>query len=187
VREAAPAAERARAAIGLAADAAGVAIGAVLAAIAVARRAKPVHPHGVTYGARLSVPGAAGAPAGFVVGALPDASSPRPAGADEFHRLARAASSGRLTFGLAIATLPGNFERVATIHIGEPLPDVLEGLRFNPFQSGGGLHPTGMLNRMRRVAYPLSQRALAATGPCAAAAAGRRGAAGTRALTTGLR
>ena len=232
------------------ADAAGAAIGAVLAGVGFVRRAKPVHPHGVTYRARLAVGGAPCAPpassllstsgehdavvrfsrslgvprplpdllgmsirvidaygrdrhqdlllvtsgrrprlhhvflpardlqgrpyssaipyaAGdrrFVVGALPDADSPRPAGGDEFERLARAAASGRLTFGLAVAALPGPFERVATLHVVQPLADTLESLRFNPFNSGGGLAPSGMLNRMRRTAYPLSQRAWGAAG-----------------------
>ena len=234
----------------LAADAAGVAIGAVLAGVGVVRRAKPVHPHGVTYRARLSVPGADAAPAAstllstpadhaalvrfsrslglprplpdllgmsirvidaygrdrhhdfllvtsgehpvlhhvflpsgdvqqrpyssalpyaagerrFIVGAVPDAASPRPAGDDEFERLARAAATGRLTFGLAVAALPGPFARVATLHVLDPLPDSLEGLRFSPFNSGGGLQPSGLLNRTRRMAYPLSQRARAAAG-----------------------
>jgi hypothetical protein len=47
----------------LAADAAGVAIGTILAAVGFVRRSKPVHPHGVSYRARLSVPGATAAPA----------------------------------------------------------------------------------------------------------------------------
>jgi hypothetical protein len=234
----------------LAADAAGVAIGAILAGVGFVRRAKPVHPHGVTYRARLSLPGAAAAPAAstllgtagehdaivrfsrslglprplpdllgmsirvidaygagrhqdlllvtsgrrpvlhhvflpadyvqqrpyssaipyaagdrrFIVGALPDARAPRPTGADAFERLARAAASGRLTFGLAVAAVPGPFVRVGTIHVLDPLPDTLEGLRFSPFNSGGGLRPSGLLNRMRRTAYPLSQRAWAAAG-----------------------
>lgn len=234
----------------LAADATGLAIAAGLAGVALVRRAKPVHPHGVTYRARLSVPGAPGAPAAsallatpaehdaivrfsrsigvprplpdllgmsirvidaygagrhqdfllvtagarpllhhlllpardvqqrpyssafpygagdrrFVVGALPDAPSPRPPGDDEFHRLERAAATGRLTFGLAVAALRGPFDRVATLQIQEPLADTLESLRFNPFHCGGGLQPSGLLNRMRRAAYPLSQRAWGATG-----------------------
>lgn len=233
-----------------AADAAGLAIGAALGGVALLRRSKPVHPHGATYRARLSVPGAGCAPAAstllatpaehhaivrfsrsigvprplpdllgmsirvvdaygpgghqdfllvtsgarpllhhvllpardvqqrpyssalpyragdrrFVVGALPDADSPRPAGDDELHRLARAAATGRLTFGLAVAPLPGRFERVATLHVQAPLSDTLEALRFNPFHTGGGLQPTGLVNGMRRAAYPLSQRAWAATG-----------------------
>lgn len=234
----------------LAADAAGLALGAVLAGAGFVRRAKPVHPHGVTYRARLSVPGAPGAPAAatllsapgehtaivrfsrsigtprplpdllgmsirvldaygpehhqdfllvsagarpllhhvllpagdvqqrpyssafpyaagdrrFVIGALPDPGSPRPDGGDEFHRLARAAATGRLTFALAVAAVRGRFERVATIHVEQPLPDTFEAVRFNPFQCGGGLRPSGLLNRMRRTAYPLSQRTWAAAG-----------------------
>ena len=214
------------------------------------RRAKPVHPHGATYRARLCVPGAPCAPAAstllatpgehaalvrfsrsiglprplpdllgmsirvidaygpgnhqdlllvtsgarpllhhvllpardvqqrpyssafaygagdrrFVVGAVADPGSPRPPGTDELHRLARAAATGRLSFGLAVAGLARPFERVATLHVEDPLPDTLEHLRFSPFHSGGGLHPTGLLNRMRRAAYPLSQRASAAAG-----------------------
>jgi len=249
-RPATPAGETARAVARLAADAAGAAIGAILAAVGLVRRAKPVHPHGVTYRARLSVPGATAAPAAstllsapgehdalvrfsrslglprhlpdllgmsmrvidaygrnrhqdfllvtcgarpilhhvflpagdvqqrpyssalpyaagerrFVVGAVPDARSPRPAGDDEFERLARAAATGRLTFGLAVAAVPGPFARVATIHVFDPLPTTLEGLRFSPFNSGGGLAPSGLLNRTRRIAYPLAQRAWAAAG-----------------------
>lgn len=232
------------------ADAAGAVIGAILAGVGFVRRAKPVHPHGVTYRARLSVPGATAAPAAstllstpgehdalvrfsrslglprplpdllgmslrvidaygrdrhqdfllvtcghrpvlhhvflpagdvqqrpyssalpyaagerrFVVGAVADAGSPRPAGDDEFERLARAAATGRLTFGLAVARVPGPFARVATVHVLDPLPGTLEGLRFSPFNSGGGLRPSGLLNRTRRTAYPLAQRAWAAAG-----------------------
>jgi len=236
--------------VALVADAAGLAIGAVLAGAAFVRRAKPVHPHGVTYRARLAVTGAACAPpassllstpgehdaivrfsrslgtprplpdllgmsirvidaygddrhqdlllvtsgsrpwlhhvflpasdvqqrpyssalpyrAGerrFIVGALPDAASPRPAGSDEMHRLARAAATGRLTFGLAVAAPGHPFARVATIHVREPLPDVFEALRYSPFNTGGGLRPSGVLNRMRRSAYPLAQAAWARAG-----------------------
>jgi hypothetical protein len=242
--------DRAPAPVGLAADAAGLALGATLAGVGFVRRAKPVHPHGVTYSARLSVPGAPWAPAGsallsapdehaaivrfsrsigtprplpdllgmslrvldaygpdlhqdfllvtcgarpllhhvllpardvqqrpyssafpyragdrrFVVGALPDPESPRPEGTDELHRLARAAATGRLTFALAVASVPGNFEPVGSIRVEQPLPDTFEALRFNPFHCGGGLRPSGLLNRMRRTAYPLSQRTWAAAG-----------------------
>ena len=30
---------------------------------------------------------------------------------------------------------------------------------FNPWNTGGGLEPAGFLNRLRDIAYPLSQRA----------------------------
>lgn len=63
-----------------------------------------------------------------------------------------------------MAALRGPFDRVATLQIQEPLADTLESLRFNPFHCGGGLRPSGLLNRMRRTAYPLSQRSWAAAG-----------------------
>ncbi|MCA1679469.1 MAG: hypothetical protein LC777_11205 [Actinobacteria bacterium] len=54
-------------------------------------------------------------------GALPEDSSPRPDGADTFDRLARAASTGRMAFALGIASLGERFDRVATLHVDEPL------------------------------------------------------------------
>jgi hypothetical protein len=223
--------------------AAGIATGVVLAAISVARRAKAVHPHGESYVAELSVPGAATAPAGslllgtagvhraivrfsrsvglprplpdllgmsirvldaygsgrhqdfllvssadlpvlhhvflpaadvqqrpytsslpyrsggalFVVGVLPDERSPRPDGDDEFHRLRAAAATGQLRFRLAVASIMGRFRPVAEIRIGASLPPTADALRFNPWNTGGGLEPAGVLNAMRRYAYPMSQ------------------------------
>ncbi|MCA1698371.1 MAG: hypothetical protein LC790_05480 [Actinobacteria bacterium] len=100
----------------------------------------------------------------FVVGALPEESSPRPDGADEFDRLARAAATGRMAFALGIASLGGRFDRVATLHVDEPLPVIFDALRFDPFNTGGGLRPAGLLNRLRDYAYPMSQRSWARTG-----------------------
>jgi hypothetical protein len=105
-----------------------------------------------------SLPYRAGAQT-FLVGAEPDPRSPRPSGHDELDRLARAAATGELRFGLTTARIGGRFRRVATIHVGERLPDRLDALRFNPFNSGGGMRPVGLLNRLRDHAYPLSQRA----------------------------
>ncbi|MCA1697607.1 MAG: hypothetical protein LC790_01360 [Actinobacteria bacterium] len=100
----------------------------------------------------------------FVIGALPEMSSPRPDGADEFDRLARAAATGRLTFALGIASLGERFGRVATLHVDGQLPAVFDALRFDPFNTGGGLRPAGLLNRLRDYAYPMSQRSWARTG-----------------------
>jgi hypothetical protein len=97
----------------------------------------------------------------FLLGVVPDPTSPRPAGRDEFDRLARAAAGGRLRFGLAIAPVNGRFQRIATLHVRERLPDALDALRFSPFNCGGGLQPVGLLNRLRDYAYPLSQAAWA--------------------------
>jgi hypothetical protein len=234
----------------LAVDAAGYAIGLVLAAVAAIRRGKAVHPHGVVYEAELAVtaaPAVAGgaklfAPAGprpalvrfsrslglprplpdllgmsvrvpdaygrgqhqdflmvtsvdapvghhlflpasdvqqrpyssslpyrvggrtLLVGALPRADSPRPDGEDELERLAVAAATGALVFDLAVAEIWGRFRPVAELRIGDPLPPEADALRFNPRNAGGGLEPAGFLNRLRDVAYPLSQRAWGRTG-----------------------
>jgi hypothetical protein len=95
----------------------------------------------------------------FLLGIVPDRTSPRPDGGDELDRLARAAATGRLTFGLAVAAVNGRFRVVGTLHVGRRLPDELDALRFNPFNCGGGLAPDGVLNRLRDYAYPLSQAA----------------------------
>lgn len=100
----------------------------------------------------------------FIVGVVPDAHSPRPPGRDEFDRLDRAAATGRLTFGLAVAAIGGRFRRVGTLRVGERLPQSVDALRFNPFNSGGGMAPAGVLNRLRDYAYPLSQAAWARRG-----------------------
>ena len=99
--------------------------------------------------------------ANFIVGVVPDAGAPRPPGGDEFDRLDRAAATGRLTFGLAIASAGGRFRRVGTLHVAGRMPETVDALRFNPFNSGGGMQPSGVLNRLRDYAYPLSQRAWA--------------------------
>jgi hypothetical protein len=96
----------------------------------------------------------------FLVGALPDAGSPRPPGDDEFDRLGAAAATGQLRFQLAIAPLRGRFRPVAELHIGARAPDELDALRFNPVENRGpGLEPVGFLNRMRDPAYRASQAA----------------------------
>ena len=94
-----------------------------------------------------------------LLGITSDPRSPRPEGRDEFDRLDRAAATGHLEFGLAVASLGGRFRRVGTLRVGERLPEELDALRFNPFNCGGGLEPVGWLNRLRDYAYPLSQAA----------------------------
>jgi hypothetical protein len=105
----------------------------------------------------------------FVVGLRAAEGSPRPRGGDEFERLERAALTGRLRFELVVASERGRFERVGTLSIGSKLPPSLDALRFNPFNTGGGLELAGVLNGLRGYAYPLSQRAWAKTGGRAAA------------------
>jgi hypothetical protein len=95
----------------------------------------------------------------FLVGALPDPRSPRPAGEDEFTRLELAAGTGRLRFQLAVASLKGRFQPVAELRIGSRLSPEIDALRFNPWNTGGGMAPTGVLNGARDRAYKLSQAA----------------------------
>jgi hypothetical protein len=97
----------------------------------------------------------------FLLGLTPDAGSPRPPGDDEFERLARAAATGQMTLGLAAAPVNGRFRRLASLKVGERLPQTLDALHFNPFNCGGGLEPVGFLNRLRDYAYPMSQAAWA--------------------------
>ena len=95
----------------------------------------------------------------FLVGALPRPESPRFEGGDELERLAAAAATGALVFDIAVAEVWGRFQPVAELRVGDPLPPESDALRFNPWNAGGGLEPTGLLNRLRDYAYPLSQRA----------------------------
>ena len=65
-----------------------------------------------------------------------------------------------MVFDLAVAPLRGRFRRVAKLHVEQRLPHGLDALRFNPIEhTGGGLEPTGVLNRLRAYAYPMSQAA----------------------------
>lgn len=224
-------------------EAAGVSIGAVLAALAIARRGKAFHPDGVVYDARLAITGDSAAPqaaellsrqgehpaiarfsravglprpipdllglslrvpdaygsgrhqdfllvtsadvpvlhhiflpawdvqqrpyssslpyraedALFLVGAVPRRDSPRPDGRDEFDRLQAAAVTGGLAFDVAVASMGGRFRPVGSLHIGRRLGRELDALRFNPWNTGGGMEPAGWLNGARDRAYKLSQ------------------------------
>lgn len=78
------------------------------------------------------------------------------AGPERF--LVGALPAGARRYDLAVAPLMGRFRAVARLEIGEPLPDDANAITFNPANSGGGLESAGFLNRVRSVAYPLSQR-----------------------------
>ena len=99
----------------------------------------------------------------FLVGFGPVPDSPRPAGSTLEQRLERAAATGDLRFSLMVSPLLGRFRPIGELRIGRRLPDELEGLRFNPWNTGGGLEPAGFLNRLRAYAYPASQKGW--TGP----------------------
>jgi hypothetical protein len=87
---------------------------------------------------------------------LPEPGSSRAGGADDLARLARAAGTGELTFRLAAAAPRGPMRLLGTIRVGAPLPD--DGaVRLNPYT--GELRPVGLINALRRRAYPMSQAA----------------------------
>jgi hypothetical protein len=230
---------------GILGEAAGLSIGAVLAALAAVRRGKAFHPAGVVHDAWLSIPGARDGPAAaellsrrgehraivrfsravglprpipdllglslriphaygenrhqdfllvtsadlplvhhiflpaldvqqrpytsslpyragkdlFLVGAVPRRDSPRPRGNDEFDRLQGAAATGRLAFDFAVAAFARRFRPVGSLHVGPQLGPGLDALRFNPWNTGGGMEPAGWLNGARDRAYKLSQGA----------------------------
>jgi hypothetical protein len=65
---------------------------------------------------------------------------------------------GELEFELAIARLRGAPRSVARLRLGRRLPGgETEHLGFDPCNSGGGLEPAGLLNRLRGPSYSASQ------------------------------
>jgi hypothetical protein len=93
----------------------------------------------------------------FVVGAtVRHRRRPAP-GADEYDALAAAAATGRPAFDLAVASLGGRLRAVGTVTLGRRREAEANALRFNPFNTGGGLQPSGFLHRLRDAAYPGSQ------------------------------
>ena len=93
----------------------------------------------------------------FVVGVQPVPDSPRPPGATIEEKLGRAAATGLLRFKLSIAELGGRFAPVGDLRVGRRLPDEHNRMHFNPWNTGAGLEPAGVLNRLRAYAYPASQ------------------------------
>ncbi len=64
-----------------------------------------------------------------------------------------------LVFELLLAPPSGTWHSVAEVELTDRLPDEQsEGLRFNPWNSGGGIRPTGPLMGLRRSAYVGSQK-----------------------------
>jgi hypothetical protein len=65
----------------------------------------------------------------------------------------------RHAFDIAVARLAGRFRLVGSLRIGRRLPHELDALRFNPWNTGGGMEPAGWRNGARDRAYKLSQGA----------------------------
>lgn len=94
----------------------------------------------------------------FVVGARLAPGAARASGrGSELEDLSAAAETGELRYDVGVAPVRGRMTPVATLTVGDRLPDERNGLRFNPWHTGGGLEPTGPVNRMRRWVYPRSQ------------------------------
>ena len=62
-----------------------------------------------------------------------------------------------LRFEIGVAPVNGRMVPVATLEIGERLADAANGVTFNPWNTGGGMQPTGPINRMREWVYDRSQ------------------------------
>lgn len=59
---------------------------------------------------------------------------------------------------IQLATMTGTWQRIGTARVGIPLPQTTgEPLRYNPWNAHQVLKPTGILNSIRRRAYPGSQ------------------------------
>ena len=72
----------------------------------------------------------------------------------------RAVAANGLEFELRTAKSFGRSQPLATVTVDAPLPaDQTEGLRFNPWTTGPGIHPTGWLNLLRDPANQASQPA----------------------------
>ena len=71
----------------------------------------------------------------------------------------RAVAANGLELELRTARSLGCSQPLATVTVGPPLPaDQTEALRFNPWTTGPGIHPSGWLNLLRDAAYQASQR-----------------------------
>jgi hypothetical protein len=69
-----------------------------------------------------------------------------------------AAARGALRFDLTIAGELGGWRRIGQLKVGEPLSDPeSDALRFNPWHTGPGIMPLGVLQALRRFAYTGSQ------------------------------
>lgn len=94
----------------------------------------------------------------LLFGLLPPDTPPELPGTDltELRRLARA---GQLTYRFAVAAPAQRWRAIGTLTATAELsPAFSEQLRFNPWNTGGGLTPVGFLQRLRRNAYRASQQ-----------------------------
>ena len=92
-------------------------------------------------------------------GVLPLAAPARDARTD-LEEFADAAARGAARFALALAAPFRGWRSVGVVETGAPLdPETGERLRFNPWNTGGGIRPVGPFQGLRDAAYGASQRA----------------------------
>jgi hypothetical protein len=92
-------------------------------------------------------------------GVLPLATPAHDARTD-LEEFADAAARGDARFALALVAPFGWWRPIGVVETGAPLdPSVGERLRFNPWNTGGGIRPVGPFQGLRDAAYGASQRA----------------------------
>ena len=86
-------------------------------------------------------------------------------GGTDFEQLLRTTASREVRFALAVAEPLGRWQPIAELRLGGRVhgPDA-ERLRFNPWNTGGGIRPVGPLMGLREAAYRESQRGWAHDG-----------------------
>ena len=93
-----------------------------------------------------------------LVGVVPQQPA-TPAPGTDLEALQEAVNDHQARFDLALASLAGRWERRGVISLLDRLPEPeTEELTFNPWNTGGGIRPTGPLMGLRDPAYRGSQR-----------------------------
>jgi hypothetical protein len=98
-----------------------------------------------------------------VVGAR--ATAPFPGGRAGLPDLVAAADGGNLRYQLALAPLARRWTGIGELIVGDRIPDSqTERLKFDPWNTGGGIRPVGPLMGLRRPAYRGSRKGRFAAG-----------------------
>jgi hypothetical protein len=141
---------------------AATAAGALFGGVAALRGRRSLHPDGASYEAVVRIDGDEQyADDGGVrlFGVLP-LDAPAHDARTDLEEFADAAARGGARFALALAAPFRGWRSVGIVETGAPLdPQTGERLRFNPWNTGGGIRPVGPFQGLRDAAYGASQRA----------------------------